>query len=241
MLYAEHVHTGEQIEATPTARGICPQCREQVIPKCGDLVTWHFAHRAGEDCDRWSEPETEWHRSWKQLVPPSQREVVIGNHRADIVVPRKVGGTLVMELQHSSISPETIAERESFYRRPDLNRWMVWLFDVRDSAERFEVRDNLKKTRLDESLYIWKRAKRSIMTATAPVYLDILGEPHPLVMIWEWLPERVSVVEDSITGQELTERKWPRAFKGRTISRQRFIDRFFTDVSIEEVEEDVAA
>lgn len=240
MLYAEHVHTREQIEATPNARGICPQCREPVVPKCGALVTWHFAHRADDDCDHWSEPETEWHRSWKQIAPPDQREVVIGNHRADIVLPRRAAGTLVIELQHSPMSPETIAEREAFYRQPESDRWMVWLFDVRDCADRITARPGNGYGRLDESLYIWKQAKRSLMSATAPVYLDIWGDPEPIVQVWEWRPERSSVVEDTITGQGLVERKWPRAFKGRTISRQRFIHRFFTDPYIE-VEEDVAA
>lgn len=225
MLYAQDVRTRELVEATPHARCICPQCQEPVIAKCGDLVVWHFAHQSADDCDRWSEPETEWHRSWKQLVPPDRREVIMGNHRADVLA---VTGRTVIELQHSPISPETIAEREAFYRQPDKDRWMIWLFDVRDAADRFTVRDNRNSVRVDESLYIWKQAKRSLMSATVPVYLDIWGDPEPIVMIWEWLPERTSVVEDSITGREVVERTWPRAFKGRRIERHRFIERFFT-------------
>lgn len=232
MLYARDVRTGEQIEATPSTRAVCPQCREPVIAKCGELVTWHFAHRANEDCDRWSEPETEWHRSWKQLVPPDRRERVMGDHRADVI---SASGRVVIELQHSPISPAVIAEREAFYRKPDQDQWMIWLFDVRDCADRITERSNRNYGRLDESLYIWKQAKRSILTATAPVYLDIWGDPEPIVMVWEWMPERVSVVEDSITGQELVERKWPRAFKGRRIDRQRFIERFFTGRNEDEV------
>ena len=236
MLYAEDVHTGEQIEATPGARGICPQCREPVIPKCGHIVTWHFAHRSGEDCDRWSEPESDWHRYWKELVPPDQREVVIGGHRADILRPRNAGGQMVIELQHSSISAETIAERERFYHRPDLGRWMTWLFDVRDCQNNIEVRHNTGRGRDDESLFIWKHAKRSLIGATVPVYLDIWGGSEPIILIWEWLPERTSVVEDSITGQELVERKWPRAFKGRRYPRRLFIERFFQPADVYEFE-----
>lgn len=228
MLYAEDVRTGGQIEATPRARGICPQCREPVIPKCGDLVTWHFAHRAGEDCDHWSEPESAWHRSWKRLVLPDQREVVIGNHRADILRPREAGGQLVIELQHSPITAEVIAEREAFYRRPDRGWWMIWLFDVRDCRQNIDVRHDPGRGRPDESLYIWRHAKRSLISATAPVYLDIWGKGEPIVLIWEWLPEKTTVVEDSITGQELVKKKLPRAFKGRRIPRQTFIERVCT-------------
>lgn len=101
-------------------RATCPLCSGRVIAKCGTRVTHHWAHEATTDCDPWSEPEGEWHRAWKSLVRPEQREVTMGPHRADIV---SASGQ-VIELQHSSISAEDIAERCAFYHP------MIWVFDV---------------------------------------------------------------------------------------------------------------
>jgi len=66
---------------------------------------------------------TEWHWRWQEEVPEYCREFTIGPHRADILA---IPG-FVVELQHSSISPEEIAERERFYQK------MVWVFDAREA------------------------------------------------------------------------------------------------------------
>jgi len=106
--------------------GTCPTCGETVISRCGTQVVHHWSHKAGADCDTWSEPIGEWHLGWQALVDLEFVEVVIGVHRADIVG----NGSTVVELQHSNIPSEEIAEREAFYRN------MVWVFDA---TERFEV------------------------------------------------------------------------------------------------------
>ncbi|PZO47927.1 MAG: hypothetical protein DCF15_18445, partial [Phormidesmis priestleyi] len=51
-------------------------------------------------------------------------------HRADV----RLDSGLVLELQHSSISAETIAEREQFYG------FMVWLFDAQGFKKNLEIR-----------------------------------------------------------------------------------------------------
>src|SRR5947209_1493837 len=38
----------------------CPVCREPLIPKLGEVVKWHFAHRADSEY-RWHEPESKPH------------------------------------------------------------------------------------------------------------------------------------------------------------------------------------
>ena len=43
----------------------CPICDSKVIPKCGSINVWHFAHESLKDCDTFSEGETEWHIDWK--------------------------------------------------------------------------------------------------------------------------------------------------------------------------------
>jgi hypothetical protein len=108
-------------EAVPGAEGTCPSCGQPVRPKCGGIVVHHWAHHARTECDPWSEPESEWHRAWKLTVPPERREVVMGSHRADIVT----ASAGVVELQHSAIAPEVIAEREEFF-----GGRMAWIFDA---------------------------------------------------------------------------------------------------------------
>lgn len=111
---------GERIEARPKTAATCPCCGGEVLSKCGRLVTWHWAHKA-KDCDPWSEPESEWHKGWKNRFPKEWQERVIGNHRADVLTPKGV-----IEFQNSQISGTEIAEREKFYGK------MVWLINAAD-------------------------------------------------------------------------------------------------------------
>ena len=106
--------------ASPGAGGTCPSCGAALVPKCGSIVSWHWAHKAS-DCDHWSEPESQWHIDWKQLFPKAWQEVSFGPHRADV-------GTRngIIEFQRSSISADEIAERERFYGKMI---WVVWAGD----------------------------------------------------------------------------------------------------------------
>jgi competence protein CoiA len=114
-------------------------------------------------------------------VPADCTEVTIERngerHRADIVTWK---GT-VIELQHSSISVDSIEEREAFYGQ------MIWLFDVRECRpepkyqEIYERRylTNAKEIRLrlrpkeDHHTFRWCHARKSIAYAKAKVYLDV--------------------------------------------------------------------
>lgn len=76
-------------------------------------------------CDSWWEPETEWHRSWKNNFPIEWQEVFMPDvqsgekHIADVRTEHE----LVLEFQHSHIKPEERTAREKFYRN------MVWVVD----------------------------------------------------------------------------------------------------------------
>lgn len=133
VLYARD-ELGQLIEASKGAIADCPGCGNRVRPKCGTIVTHHWAHVSGGDCDTWSEPESDWHKKWKEYFPMHCREVVMGEnneHRADV----RLDNGLVIELQHSSISAEMIAEREQFYGS------IVWLFDAHEFAKNVHVSD----------------------------------------------------------------------------------------------------
>jgi competence protein CoiA len=153
-------------EAAPGLRGTCPSCGSEVRSKCGSIVTWHWSHLAA-DCDPWTEPETAWHRDWKNRFPVAWQEQVIGCHRADIHTP--AGWTI--ELQHSAISPDEIQEREWFYT---LNGGkMAWVVDASDFATRLSLRP-----KVDYMSFRWKQPRRSWEYAHQPLYFDF-GNAKP--------------------------------------------------------------
>lgn len=108
----------------------CPGCGQPVVAKCGEVLTWHWAHKASAECDPWWEPEGPWHRKMKAMIagPHLDRmEVRIDGrdrwHRADVLT----ADGWVVELQHSAIAPADIRRRESFYREHAAG--IVWIFD----------------------------------------------------------------------------------------------------------------
>jgi hypothetical protein len=118
VLYA--LVNGKKERPSPGGAAVCPGFRAPMIAKCGVDVSWHWAHRAGSDCDLWSEPIGPWHLSWQDMLRADAVEVPRGPHRADILG----NGDVVVELQHSSIDAAEIQERERF------DGAMVWLFDA---------------------------------------------------------------------------------------------------------------
>lgn len=199
---------GRMVQASPGAMGVCPSCGAELQPKCGALKVWHWAHVAG-DCDLWSEPESEWHLGWKRAAPESNREVVIGPHRADLVVA-DAGGRLVIELQHSPIAAQEIEERERFYSR------MCWLFDAREIVRRFDFSARhcdcgtftskgyctCKLPHGRALHFYWRWPRSSLLACQRPVFMD-LGEKGIL---------RIT---------EVKQRRYCTGY-GYTISRERF-------------------
>ena len=179
MLFAVD-RNNQKIAAASKADGWCSMCGEKLVAKCGQIVTHHWSHKS-EDCDTWHEPETEWHLYWKSLVPPKYSEVTIEKdgqqHRADIVTKNNV----IIELQHSPLSIDEIAEREFFYGK------MIWLFDVqtcrptRDAngtplpgwAKQIRLRLRHKPGEPDLYTFRWVHPRRSIAYTQSPTYLDV--------------------------------------------------------------------
>lgn len=114
-----------RVEAQPKQQGVCPNCSQPVIAKCGKRKIWHWAHKSKTDCDNWWEPETEWHRTWKNNYPTDWQEISLLNERtgekhiADVCTVH----SLVVEFQHSHIDPQERTSREQFYKN------MVWVVD----------------------------------------------------------------------------------------------------------------
>lgn len=188
MLYANV--SGIRSEATPGGRGKCPTCSEDVIAKCGSILSWHWSHRTDSECDPWWEPVGPWHLSWQEEVPAIMREVTIKNHRADIV---SHDGTVV-ELQDSGISVEEVHEREQFYGN------MVWIFNATQSFENYNF-DFWRKGEV--TAFRWRYPRKVVMYCQKRVLLDLgNGEVFKLGKIydnkpyggWGWLLKRQDVV-----------------------------------------------
>jgi len=139
-------------EAHPKERSHCPGCGTTLIAKCGTLVTWHWAHEV-QDCDPWSEPESEWHHFWKRrlMAHGAAIEVVIPPHRADALVRNGP----IIELQATFLSAEDIAEREAFYGPK-----MVWLYRCHW----------MDRVHFGKRGFWWKHAAKSLTTHRRPVF-----------------------------------------------------------------------
>lgn len=192
------VQDGQRITPRSGGRGTCPGCGGAVLAKCGRIVTWHWAHVTGEDCDPWAEPDSAWHRGWQERYPIEQREVVIGDHRADVVT----ADGEVLEFQHSYLSPDEIAAREAFYGRA-----MWWVFDATEAAaeDRLSLRRALGNGVIT---FRWKYPRKSVGVCRRPVLLDLgargllmLGRLYldsPPYGGWGWLHTREEFL--SLTG-----------------------------------------
>jgi hypothetical protein len=147
----------EKIKAKPQATAVCPGCGKAVIPKCGDIISWHWAHKT-KDCDSWSEPESQWHLEWKDQFPKDWQEVVIGPHRADVKTPYGV-----IEFQKSNISVKEIKIREEFYGK------MSWVLDASDWA----IMDcDSYELELPENTARWRWPRKCWVQSSRPIYLD---------------------------------------------------------------------
>ncbi|MFN3723590.1 MAG: competence protein CoiA [Paracoccaceae bacterium] len=135
----------KRVEAEPGLVGVCPACSAVTIAKCGRKRIWHWAHKASSVCDRWWEPETEWHRNWKSEFPDDWQEVVTTDktgerHIADVRTPNGV----TIEFQHSPISYDERLSREMHYNN------LIWVVDglrlKRDYSRYSHVYNGLRHT-----------------------------------------------------------------------------------------------
>lgn len=163
-------------EAKQGLKGICPICSQSVIPKCGNQKIHHWAHVAKKMCDHWWEPETEWHRKWKDLFPQENQEIiqfdeVTGEkHIADIRV-----NDIIIEFQHSHITTEERESREKFYKK------MFWVVDGTRLQRDFPRFQNAFKDRM-----IYPTRYKGIY------FISLLEECFPK----DWLQSKVPIIFD---------------------------------------------
>ena len=150
----------ERTEAAPTLKGICPGCMSPVTAKCGTQRIWHWAHDSKKTCDYWWEPETKWHRDWKNEFPRECQEIIHYDqqsgekHISDVKTPDGI----VIEFQHSHLRPEERTSREDFYKS------LIWVVDSmrlkRDSLRFKAGLVHFERTRQKE-IFLTKFPERS--------------------------------------------------------------------------------
>ncbi len=115
----------KRVEAKFGLKGICPGCSQPVIAKCGSQRIHHWSHSHNKMYESRWEPETEWHRSWKNNFPDDWQEILLPDERtgekhiADI----RTSHGLVIEFQHSHIKSQERGSREKFHKN------MIWVVD----------------------------------------------------------------------------------------------------------------
>jgi len=198
---------GRKVPAGPGMSATCPVCGDELLPRCGEIRVWHWAHKSRRECDSWYEPETPWHQWWKSLVQNENVEVVRGKHRADIVG----NDGIVIELQHSSISVDEIRAREAFYGD------MIWLFDAnvfRDNLESF-VKEGESRS------FWWRRPRKYMASIDRPLF---------------WDPSERELVLGRVDGRkplfQIDTMDWRQRFSGagHTVSIGSFIGRYLSAV-----------
>jgi hypothetical protein len=182
MLYAID-DNGNKVTSTPGANAMCPFCGCDVIAKCGDINIWHWAHRVST-CDSFSESETEWHLAWKSKFPKEYVEVAVEHSGIKHIADIRLRSGLVIEFQHSPLSPSEIYDREAFYGD------MLWVIDIQDCADykptghgvltpdgwyAFKSRRFETKDKGNHFTFSWKHPRKHIAYIEKKLYLDF----HP--------------------------------------------------------------
>lgn len=104
----------------------CIDCGEEVVSKCGTIVSHHFAHKSNSNCgSQFHDHKSEWHQAWQHTIVPAlpgeNVEVTIKSDacvkRADMVSHAKY----IIEFQHSPLSLPERLEREAHYKN------LIWV------------------------------------------------------------------------------------------------------------------
>lgn len=175
-----------KVEAFKGAKGFCQSCGAEMIAKCGEFKTNHWAHKKIRQCDSWWETETEWHREWKGNFPLEWQEIIqfdsLTNEKH--IADARTDKGLVIEFQHSHINPVERRQREDFYKN------MIWIVDG---------------TRLQRDFPRFVKARKDFVRVddTKLFGIEFADECFPK----NWLDSSVPVIFDFIgTGTGETER-----------------------------------
>ena len=179
---------GKRCKATKGAKGVCPYCKSEVISKCGEQKTAHWAHKSCKACDSWHDKGTEWHLMWKSYFPENWQEIIKYDektgekHIADVCTEKG----FILEFQHSAIKPEERQSREAFYKNMN---WVVDGTRLKNDFKRFLNIDNISVARIITKIVIPTQNNRHVA--------NILEIDYPEdIFPKSWLNSSVPVVFD---------------------------------------------
>lgn len=227
---------------------VCPICGEKVLPKCGNIKMHHWAHKSNKNCDPWWENETHWHRKWKDNFPKDCQEIIMLNddtkekHVAD--VKTKTG--IIIEFQHSNISPEEQISREQFYKN------MIWVIDAKKYYDKFKKNINLlSHSKINKNYFYthlnnFEKSKNCFpekwLNSTVPVILDFgcyddTNELYEKQKKWLWciFPEKYTkylnykFYNETICGVYLK--------KDTFINAVSYYNKFYKNIVLQELED----
>ena len=132
-----HDKSGKRFYAPDAERRpgyICPQCKERVMIKKGDVIVHHFAHYPGSNCVWW-EPESKLHLDMKLLFKKSlesnpnvvkvELEYQIGDLFADVYFETNNGRKIAVECQISDRSLSDMNHKTRHYFHHGVLTWWV--------------------------------------------------------------------------------------------------------------------
>jgi len=105
--------------------------------------------------------KSEYHNHWQNIFPSENLEYMLyengKRHYADIYISNETNSIeikdknnetifknykvkdLVIEIQHSKISEKALKERTEFYQRNDINRELIWIFDLEKKCKIYKI------------------------------------------------------------------------------------------------------
>ena len=149
-----------QSNLEPGATALCEGCVGELIAKCGEINTWHWAHKNTTLCVGGTK-QSQWHLDWKAKFMECDRERRQENKDGKLRIADVRGSGHVYEFQTILPDCEEIRARQKFWI--DLGFTFVWVF---------KSDGKLLAKKLEDGVYrVWYFSKK-MEDAALPFYLD---------------------------------------------------------------------
>lgn len=172
---------GGRVRAVPgLVEAHCPYCDQPVIAKCGQIIAWHFAHRADSSRCDWDRDETEWHLNWKSHAPVERCER-LGSKEGKLARADVIADGVAIEFQSAYLDDAFRERREYVWdgSHPTLAN-ILWVVDARHILNSSGNKLNRSPDQTSATL-IWKHPSKWWRDCEGAVVLDIGAEELFLV------------------------------------------------------------
>ncbi|SYW07116.1 competence protein CoiA [Oenococcus oeni] len=177
MLVAKDCHN-VLVEAGRARRGeffYCPFCKKRLLLCHGEIRIPYFAHSARDNCNSFSENESEIHLLAKQKIKEAterlgyraelEKVLPLISQRADLIISDSAGKELAIEFQQSPISIPRLRERNQGYKSIGLS--VIWFLGPNYSFTNPSQRTVFKFADQETKVYYYDQNKHEIIILTA--------------------------------------------------------------------------